>query len=78
MGLGLVIVAGLTTLLGGCYGVESLVGAGSRFSIQMLSTKPFLTDLEEVTRTLDALAIAELRATRACLSDAPLRVRGRP
>jgi hypothetical protein len=30
-----------------------------------LSTSPFLTDLEEVTRTLDALAIAELRATLA-------------
>jgi hypothetical protein len=29
MGLGLVIVAELTTLLGGCYGVESQIGAGS-------------------------------------------------
>jgi hypothetical protein len=62
MGLGLLIVAELTTLLGGCYGVESQVEAGSRFSIQLLNTNPFLTDLEEVTRTLDELFAAEMRA----------------
>jgi hypothetical protein len=65
MGMGLVIVAELVTLLGGCYGVESQVEGGSRFYVQPLSTNPFLTDLEEVTRTLDALAIAEIRATLA-------------
>jgi hypothetical protein len=52
-------------LCGGCYGVESQVGIGCRFHVQLLSTNPFLTDLEEVTRTLNALVIAELRATLA-------------
>jgi len=64
-GLGLVIVAELVTPLGGCYRVESQVGIGCRFSVQLLSTSPFMTDLEEVTRELDRLAIAELRATLA-------------
>jgi hypothetical protein len=53
-GMGLVIVAELVTLQ---------VGTGSRFSIQLLSTNPFLTDLEEVTRELDRLALAEIRAS---------------
>jgi signal transduction histidine kinase len=65
LGLGLVIVAELVTMLGGCYGVESQVGAGCRFYVQLLSRNPFLTDPEEVTRTLDELFAAEMRATLA-------------
>jgi two-component system sensor histidine kinase SenX3 len=62
MGLGLAIVAELVLLLGGGYGVQSQVGQGSRFFVQLLAVAPLRTDPEAVARLMDELFEGELHA----------------
>jgi signal transduction histidine kinase len=62
MGLGLVIVAELVSLLDGGYGVQSEVGQGSRFFVQLMAVAPLRTNPEAVARVFDELFERELRA----------------
>ena len=62
MGLGLAIVAELVSLLGGTYGVQSELGQGSRFFVQLAAVAPLRTDPEAVAQVLHDLFMDEVGA----------------